>query len=160
MKPIGHLGIDNFPTAPFKELPKKTGMDNLCAICAVKIKLDMHPSSSFHEKRKDSRIWKIFLIVVLMVSTPNRKITFQTFLFKKNSLYHSLNILEQKQCGCLKCYINKFGRSKKKVSFFFMLPTKSLNIVLSLKEGFFFFLLLENGGDIGMGSPSPTMFWS
>lgn len=93
-----------------------------------------------------------------MVSTPNRKITFQTFLFKKNSLYHSLNILEQKQCSCLKCYINKFGRSKKKVSFFFMLPTKSLNIVLSLKEGFFFFLLLENGGDIGMGSPSPTMF--
>lgn len=42
MKPIGHLGIDNFPTASFKELPKKTGIDNLCAICAVKIKLDMH----------------------------------------------------------------------------------------------------------------------
>ena len=78
-----------------------------------------------------------------MVSTPNRKITFQTFLFKKNSLYHSLNILEQKQCSCLKCYINKFGRSKKKVSFFFMLPTKSLNIVLSLKEGFFFFCFLK-----------------
>lgn len=91
-----------------------------------------------------------------MVGTPNRKITFQTFFILKNSLYHSLNILEQKQCGCLKCYINKFGRSKKKKSFFFMLPTKSLNIVLNLKERFFFFPLFENGGDIGMGSPSHT----
>ena len=36
-----------------------------------------------------------------------------------------------------------------------MLPTKSLNIALSLKERFFF-SLFENGGDIGMGSPSHT----
>ena len=59
-----------------------------------------------------------------MVGTPNRKITFQTFFILKNSLYHSLNILEQKQCGCLKCYINKFGRSKKKIKFLFHVAYK------------------------------------
>ena len=78
-----------------------------------------------------------------MVSTPNRKITFQTFLFKKNSLYHSLNILEQKQCGCLKCYINKFGRSEKKSFFLFHVAYKVFKYSAQLKRGIFFFFFLK-----------------
>lgn len=75
-----------------------------------------------------------------MVGTPNRKITFQTFFYLKKQFIPQLKYLGAETMWLFKMlYKQVWKKQKKKKSFFFMLPTKSLNIVLSLKERFFFF---------------------